>query len=100
MKKYIRASNSMPTEQQIQQLFDKENISYEFVEQIDDNVIMGVLSGDWKNNNDYGDELVKSHFNPVDSEYEDLDPYEYLDEERAEVYSGSDSCVTRYIWTW
>lgn len=110
MKRYIKA-NDMPTISgdelalKIEQLLKKEDVPCLYVECIDDDpedgiMIIGVTYGDWKNDNDYADTLVEQTFKPTRINHEDKDPYDYLDEETAARFEGTDSCVTRHEWIW
>lgn len=110
MKRYVKSSNDMQISGdelalKIEELFKKEDIPYIYVECIEDDpeygiMIIGVTYGDWKNDNDRADWLVEQNFHPTSSEYEDKDPYDYLDEETAARYEGTDSCVTKHEWIW
>ena len=88
----------------IKRLFNKEDITYTMVQGLEDDdykaFIIAILYGDWKNNNDRGDELVKDNCNPTSSNYEDVDPYDYLRKAIASKLEGTDGCVTKYEWIW
>lgn len=107
MKRYIRSNTASQMsgeelEVAIENLFKKENIPYVYVECIDDDPIMivAITYGDWKNDNDRADVLVKEAFNPTSIDYEDKDPYDYLDDELADRFQGSDNCVTKHEYIW
>lgn len=110
MKRYVKSNNDMQISGdelalEIEKLLKKENIPYIYVECIDTDpedgiIIVGVTYGDWKNDNDYADTLVEQAFKPTQIYHEDKDPYDYLDDETAARFEGTDSCVTRHEWIW
>lgn len=113
MKRLIKAALSVdvPLEdseklvEAIETALTEEDIPYVFVNSIcdpdDDEIfIVAVTYGDWKNDNDRADDVIKQKFNPDSVFSEDVDPYDYIDDELAARYEGSDSCVTRHEWIW
>lgn len=86
----------------IEELFEQEGIPYSYVDVGDDGssgeewIIISKTFGDWRNDNDRADELVKEHFNPY---------YMYMREVDANLRDyglseGSDSCVCKHTYLW
>ena len=92
-------------ESKIENLLDSEEIPYIYVnveEDYDDDQAGAfvVTYGDWRNDNDRAGDLLQKHFHPDEYEMEEKDPYDYLDEDVAARYEGTDSCVCMHRLYW
>lgn len=86
----------------IEQLLAKESIPYVFTDIADDRppFIVVVTYGDWKNDNDRAHDLIEETFNPTKSNWEEVDPADYLDDDVLDSFRGSDNCVVRHEFIW